>query len=198
VFVFVMMFAPVLVLASQPTILVLGDSISSAYGIDKEQGWVALLQQRLATEHPAWRVVNASVSGDTTRTGLNRLSAALAEHRPTILIVQLGGNDGLRGLPLSEIETSLKGIIDLALADNVQIVLTSLTMPPNYGARYNQDFQAIFSALAEDFQLPLAAGLMDGFATEAGMMQEDRIHPSAAAQPALLEAIWPNLAPLLQ
>lgn len=193
-----LMCSPAAVVASQATILVLGDSISSAYGIDKEQGWVALLQQRLMAEYPDWRVVNASVSGDTTRTGLNRLGAALAEHRPTILIVQLGGNDGLRALPLSEIESSLRGIIELAQADNVQVLLTTLTMPPNYGPQYNTDFQAVYNGLAERYGVPLVVGIMDSFATNPAMMQEDRVHPVAKAQPLLLEAIWPGLEPLLQ
>ena len=191
-----LLFGPVPAVAKQ-TILILGDSISSAYGIDKEQGWVALLQQRLDSHYPGWQVINASVSGDTTRTGLNRLGPALDEHRPTILIVELGGNDGLRGLPFSEIRTSLSAIIETALARDVQVLLAGIRLPPNYGEAYNSIFTGIYSELAGKYAISLVPRLMAQVADNSELMQEDGIHPTAEGQPQLLENVWVVLEPLL-
>lgn len=183
--------------SGQHTILILGDSISSAYGIDKDEGWVALLQQRLNSEHPGWRVVNASVSGDTTRTGLNRLEPALDEHQPSILVVGLGGNDGLRGLPFSEIRTSLSAIIEKAQQRNVDVLLAGIRLPPNYGEAYNSLFTAIYSDLAGKYEIPLIPKLLDQVADNRELMQEDGIHPKAAGQPQLMENVWKQLEPML-
>ena len=191
-----LLFGPVPAVAKQ-TILILGDSISSAYGIDKEQGWVALLQQRLDSHYPGWQVINASVSGDTTRTGLNRLGPALDEHRPTILIVELGGNDGLRGLPFSEIRTSLSAIIETALARDVQVLLAGIRLPPNYGEAYNSIFTGIYSEVAGKYDISLVPQLMYQVAEKSELMQEDGIHPTAEAQPQLLENVWVELESML-
>ena len=183
--------------AGPPTILILGDSISAAYGIDTSQGWVTLLQQRLRQEHFDYRVVNASVSGDTTRTGLNRLDAALQQYRPAIVIVALGGNDGLRGLPFSEIETSLSRIIEVSQQQGAKVLLAGVRLPPNYGAFYNTRFAALFRRLADTRQVALVPRLLDGIDEHAELMQADGIHPTAAAQARILDNVWPHLLPLL-
>jgi acyl-CoA thioesterase-1 len=183
--------------ADQPTLLVLGDSISAAYGIDTDEGWVALLQQRLNSDGFNYRVVNASVSGDTTRTGLNRLDDALRQYKPAIVIVALGGNDGLRGLPFSEIESSLNGIIELSQQQGAKVLLTGVRLPPNYGAFYNTRFAKLFRQLADSWQVALVPRLLDQVADHRELMQADGIHPVAAAQSRILENVWPHLQPLL-
>jgi acyl-CoA thioesterase I len=184
--------------SARQVILVLGDSISSAYGIDKEQGWVALLQQRLDSQYPGWQVINASVSGDTTRTGLKRLAPALDAHRPAILIVELGGNDGLRGLPFSEIRESLSGIVETARQSDVQVLLAGIRLPPNYGEAYNSIFTGIYSEVAGKYDISLVPQLMYQVAEKSELMQEDGIHPTAEAQPQLLDNIWVELEPMLE
>ena len=183
--------------AGRPNILVLGDSISAAYGIDSSRGWVALLQQRLAAQHFNYHVVNASVSGDTTRTGLNRLDEALHQYRPAIVIVALGGNDGLRGLPFSEIETSLERIIVLSQQQGAKVLLAGVRLPPNYGAFYNDRFAALFQQLADTRQVALVPRLLEGVDDRAELMQPDGIHPTAAAQARILDNVWAHLLPLL-
>jgi acyl-CoA thioesterase-1 len=184
--------------ASTPaTILVLGDSISAAYGINTNEGWVALLQQRLTQKGFNYRVVNASVSGDTTRTGLNRLADALQQHQPAIVIVALGGNDGLRGLPFSEIEASLTGIIQLSQQHGANVLLAGVRLPPNYGAFYNTRFATLFQQLSDTYRLALVPKLLNQVADHPELMQADGIHPTAAAQPQILDNVWPHLAPLL-
>ena len=180
------------------TILVLGDSISAAYGINTNEGWVALLQQRLTQKGFNYRVVNASVSGDTTRTGLNRLGDALQQHQPAIVIVALGGNDGLRGLPFSEIEASLSGIIQLSQQHGAKVLLAGVRLPPNYGAFYNTRFATLFQQLKNTYQVALAPKLLDQVSDHRALMQEDGIHPTAAAQPQILTNVWPHLQPLLE
>ena len=182
---------------SGQTILILGDSISSAYGIDKEEGWVALLQQRLDSRNPGWRVVNASVSGDTTRTGLGRLDAALKQHQPAIVIVALGGNDGLRGLPFSEIESSLASIIERCQQHHTRVLLAGVRLPPNYGSAYNQAFAAVYDRLAKRYAIPLVPRLLDDVAEHRDWMQPDDIHPTASAQPRIMQNVWAGLKPLL-
>ena len=184
--------------ASTPaTILVLGDSISAAYGINTNEGWVALLQQRLTQKGFNYRVVNASVSGDTTRTGLNRLADALQQHQPAIVIVALGGNDGLRGLPFSEIEASLTGIIQLSQQHGANVLLAGVRLPPNYGAFYNTRFATLFQQLSDTYRVALVPKLLNQVADHPELMQADGIHPTAAAQPQILENVWPHLTPLL-
>jgi acyl-CoA thioesterase-1 len=184
--------------AGQPTILVLGDSISAAYGINTDQGWVALLQQRLRLNHFDYRVVNASVSGDTTRTGLNRLGAALRQNRPAVVIVALGGNDGLRGLRFSEIESSLTGIIEQSRQQGAKVLLAGVRLPPNYGVFYNTRFAALFERLADTRHVALVPRLLEGVDEHAELMQADGIHPNAEAQGRIVDNIWPQLQPLLK
>ena len=178
-------------------ILVLGDSLSGAYGIGTEQGWVALLQQHIMDQGYAYRVVNASVSGDTTRTGLSRIEAALQQHRPDIVIVALGGNDGLRGLAFSEIENSLANIIQQCQQNEAQVLLAGVRMPPNYGPVYNEKFAALFEGLSERFQVPLVPRMLDQVADYRELMQADGIHPTAEAQPKIMKNIWAGLEPML-
>jgi acyl-CoA thioesterase-1 len=189
---------PTLQAAPPPTILVFGDSISAAYGIRVEEGWVSLLQKKLTTQGYGYRVVNASVSGETTGGGLARLPRALERHRPTILILELGGNDALRGLPLDEVRTNLDGMIRKSQAAGARVVLAGMRMPPNYGPRYSQGFQAIYSDLSRRHQLPLIPFVMEGVALDTSLMQADGLHPNAKAQPLLLGEIWPRLEPLLK
>ena len=190
-----------LLLAAKPTtrpaILVLGDSISAAYGINTHEGWVALLQQRLTQKSLSYRVVNASVSGDTTRTGLNRLEDALKQHRPQIIIIALGGNDGLRGLPFSEIENSLSNIIETAHRRNVKVLLVGVRLPPNYGAAYTQRFTELYQQLGKRYQVAVVPRLLDHVSDDSTLMQADGIHPSAEGQAQILENIWLQLQSLL-
>lgn len=179
------------------TLLVLGDSISAAFGLDTRQGWVSLLEQRLAGEGFAYRVVNASVSGDTSAGGLARLPTLLAEHRPDLLIVELGGNDGLRGQPPAQLQQNLAAIIQSARASGARVLLLGMQLPPNYGARYNALFSQVYADVAGAAQVPLVGFFLDGVGGVPALMQGDGIHPNAAAQPRLLDNLWPQLKPLL-
>ena len=184
--------------ASQPAILVLGDSISAAWGINTEQGWVNLLQQRLVDKQYNYHVVNASVSGDTSRTGLNRLEDALKQHKPSIVIVALGGNDGLRGLPISETESSLSSIIEKSQQSGQSVLLAGVRLPPNYGVYYNSQFAEMFQRLATKYSVPLVPKILDQVADNSALMQEDRTHPTAEGQKQVLENVWPQLESLLE
>jgi acyl-CoA thioesterase-1 len=179
------------------TLLVLGDSISAAFGLDTRQGWVNLLEQRLAAEGFDYQVVNASVSGDTSAGGLARLPTLLAEHRPDLLIVELGGNDGLRGQPPAQLQQNLAGIIQSARASGARVLLLGMQLPPNYGARYNALFSQVYADVAGAAQVPLLGFFLDGVGGVPALMQGDGIHPNAAAQPRLLDNLWPLLKPLL-
>ena len=184
--------------ASQPAILILGDSISAAWGINTEQGWVNLLQQRLVDKQYNYHVVNASVSGDTSRTGLNRLEDALKQHKPSIVIVALGGNDGLRGLPISETESSLSSIIEKSQQSGQSVLLAGVRLPPNYGVYYNSQFAEMFQRLAGKYSVPLVPKILDQVADNSALMQEDRTHPTAEGQKQVLENVWPQLESLLE
>ncbi len=183
---------------SQPTILVLGDSLSAGYGIDASRGWVALLQQRLHEQGYPYTVVNASISGDTTLGGRERLAAALRRHRPAVVVVELGGNDGLRALPLTEIRTNLSAIIETAQGAHAKVLLVGIWLPPNYGKRYTQGFRDLYPELAQRYGTALVPFLLDGVAAQPGMVQPDGIHPTLAAQTHLLDNVWGRLKPLLQ
>ncbi|HET8701720.1 MAG TPA: arylesterase [Nitrococcus sp.] len=183
--------------AGNRSILVLGDSLSAAYGIDQSAGWVALLRARLEQQKRGYRVINAGISGDTTHGGLTRLPAALERYHPEILIVELGGNDGLRGVPLAETRSNLAHIIDMAKRRGIQVLLIGVRLPPNYGAVFTERFQAMFHELARAEAIPLVPKLLAGVAEHPGLMQPDGIHPTAAAQPRLLANVWPQLKPLL-
>jgi acyl-CoA thioesterase-1 len=184
--------------ANEPVILVLGDSISAAWGINTEQGWVALLQQRLKEKKYSYQVINASVSGDTSRTGLNRLDNALKQHKPSVVIVALGGNDGLRGLPISETESSLSSIIEKSQQAGLSVLLAGVRLPPNYGVYYNSQFADMFQRLASKYNVPLVPKILGQVADNSELMQADRTHPTAEGQVQVLENVWPSLESLLE
>ena len=179
------------------TLMVLGDSLSAAYGIELDQGWVALLEARLVEQAPAWQVVNASISGDTTAGGLARLDAALALHAPSLLLLELGGNDGLRGIDMAATRDNLEAIISRTLATGADVVLLGIRLPPNFGEAFNRRFAAIYQELAEQYRLALLPFLLEGVGGVDGLMQGDGIHPTAEAQPGILENVWPVIEPLL-
>jgi len=180
------------------SILVLGDSLSGAWGINTEEGWVALLQQKISKQGLNYTVINASVSGDTTRTGLSRTEAALQQHRPAIVIVALGGNDGLRGLAFSEIENSLANIIQRCQQDDAQVLLAGVRLPPNYGPVYNEKFAALYRDLAERYDIPLVPRMLNQVAEHRELLQQDGIHPTAEAQPQIMKNVWAGLEPMLE
>lgn len=180
-------------LRAEPYLLVLGDSLSAGYNIDLDQGWVQLLQQRLEDQGYGHSVVNASMSGETTGGGLNRLPRALAVHQPAVVVVELGGNDGLRALPLSLIRTNLEQIIRLSKQAGAEVVLVGIRVPPNYGQEYSEGFYALYAELAREQGLFLVPFALEGIALDSDLMQPDGIHPVAEAQPRLLENIWPAI-----
>ena len=184
--------------AAAPKILVLGDSISAGYGLAANEGWVSLLQNRLKTQGYGYRVVNASVSGETTTGGLARLPRALSLHQPVIVVIELGGNDGLRGLPLDTSRANLQKMIDLSRSAGAAVLLLGMKIPPNYGPRYASEFERLYADLARRNKLAFEPFFLDKIALADGMMQEDGIHPTAKAQPIMLETLWPRLRPLLR
>lgn len=175
----------------------LGDSLSAGYGLTPGQGWVSLLQQRLEQRGDAWRVVNASISGDTTAGGRSRLPAALERHQPDVLLLELGANDGLRGLSLTAMKSNLNAMIEQARAAGAHVLLIGMQMPPNYGPRYIQGFSAIYAELAAQHDVPLVPFLLERVALDAGLMLSDNLHPNAQAQPLLLDTVWSQLEPML-
>lgn len=191
---------PLSLFASPSTakILVLGDSLSAGYGIALEEGWVSLLQERIQKHHFAYEVVNASVSGETSGGGLARLPALLAEHQPVIVILELGGNDGLRGHPINVMRQNLEIIIAASQAANAQVLLLGMHIPPNYGARYTRTFHQAYIDLAKKYQLSFVPFFLDQVANNAALMQSDGIHPTAEAQGTMLDHVWPTLEPLLK
>lgn len=180
------------------TLLVFGDSLSAAYGIDEDAGWVNLLADRLAAENWPVQVVNGSVSGETTTGGLARLPAMLDSYAPHLVILELGGNDGLRGLPVPLIQQNLAAMVDLAQARGARVLLAGIQIPPNYGPRYTEPFFAQFAELAADKNLPLVPFLIDGIPQQPELMQRDGIHPTAEAQEMIVDNVWPVLEPMLR
>ncbi len=180
------------------SILVVGDSLSAGFGIPVEKGWVALLQERLEKEGYGYRVINASISGDTTSGGLRRLPRALSKHQPDIVVIELGGNDGLRGTPVSVTHKNLEEMIVLGQAQGAKIILAGMLMPPNYGAKYTQEFADIYPQLATKYELPLIEFFMADVALNPALMQADGIHPNVDGQPILLGTVWPILEPTLR
>lgn len=181
-----------------PAILVLGDSISAGYGLDAGQGWVSLLDRKLNSQGLPHKVVNASVSGETTAGGLARLPGLLARHQPKIVLVELGGNDGLRALPVKALRTNLEQIVDLSRKAGAQPVLFEMRIPENYGPAYTQAFARTFAGVSEEREVPMVPFLLMHFAADPKFFQEDGIHPAASAQPQILDAVWPTLQPLLK
>lgn len=180
-----------------PVILVVGDSLSSAYGIPVAEGWVARLQRRLEREGYPYRVVNASISGDTTGGGLARLDAALERHRPAWVLLELGGNDGLRGIMPRVTRDNLEAMVEQVRAAGARPLLLGIQIPPNYGPVYTRRFAAVFPDVAEAQGVPLVPFLLEGVAGDPALMQDDGIHPRAAAQGRILDNVWEVLAPLL-
>ncbi len=176
----------------------MGDSLSAGYGLTVEETWPRLLQQELEQRGLAYRVVNASISGDTTSGGLARLPRALKIHEPTLVIIELGGNDGLRAVPIPEIRDNLVRMIELSREAGAEVVVTSILIPPNYGPDYSEKFAAVFAEAADSAGATVAPFILDGIALEPGMMQADGIHPTAAAQPRIVANLWPSLCPLLE
>lgn len=189
---------PTVQAAGPPVILVVGDSLSAGYGLAPGQGWVSLLQQRLRKEGYGHRVVNASVTGETTDGGVQRLDRALATHRPGIVIIELGGNDGLRGLPVSRVRANLQLLIAKSQAAGARVLLLAIRVPTNYGPRYSNSFQQIYSDLAKRYRIGVAALVSDDIALDLAYFLPDGIHPNAKAQPILLGNVWGQLAPLLR
>ena len=179
------------------TILIVGDSLSAAYGMPVEKGWVRLLQRRLADDQYPHTIVNASVSGDTTANALNRLPQAMTRHQPAIVVLELGGNDGLRGLSLDEMKRNLAAMIELARQQDAEVLLIGVQLPPNYGPRYTEAFQAVYHDLAQEYDLSLLPSLVDGVGTRAELMQADGIHPTSEAQPLIVARVWEQLRPLI-
>lgn len=183
--------------AAAGTVLIVGDSISAGFGLDTSKGWVALLEQRLKREGFDDKVVNASISGDTSAGGLARLPAALVAHKPDLVIIELGGNDGLRGQPPAQLQQNLASIIDRSKASGAKVLLLGMQLPPNYGPRYTNAFAEVYGTLAKDKQVPLVPFFLEGIGGHPELMQADGLHPAVGAQGQLLENVWPTLKPLL-
>ena len=184
--------------AAERSILVVGDSLSAAYGIPRQKGWVALLEERLKREQKDYSVVNASISGETTGGGRVRLKPLLDKYQPGIVILELGANDGLRGMPVAEIKRNLAASIREAQVINARVLLVGVKLPPNYGEDYTKGFDAMFSELAKTHRTALVPFLLEDFAGKPEFFQPDRIHPTANAQPLMLERVWRALRPLLK
>jgi len=183
--------------AAERVLLVMGDSLSAAYGLRPEQGWVHLLGERLREQDADWRVVNASISGETTAGGASRITTELERHAPDALLIALGANDGLRGLPIEQARANLQRMIDAARATGSRVLLVGMRMPPNYGPAYTQLFEQMYRDLAETNDVALLPFLLAPIAAERDAFQADHLHPTADAQPALLQHVWPALAPVL-
>ena len=184
--------------ATAGTILVYGDSLSAAYGIAQERGWVALLEARLKREKADYSVANASISGETTSGGLSRMKKVLEKHRPSITVIELGANDGLRGLPVAQMRKNLAAMILQAKAAKSRVLLVGVKMPPNYGADYTRAFEAAYTDLAKEHKAGLVPFLLEGIAETRENFQADNLHPTAEAQPKLLETVWKRLKPMLK
>lgn len=184
--------------AQRSTVMILGDSISAAYGIQRKTGWVALLKKRLSALSAPISVINASVSGETTGGGLARLRQALDAHDPAVVVIELGGNDGLRGYPIERIRENLNRIVALAKIDNRQVLLIGMQIPPNYGPRYTRAFTGMFAEIAEAHEIALVPFFLQEVALTPELMQRDGIHPTADAQTILLDTMWPYLEGLLR
>jgi len=182
---------------SAPVILVYGDSLASAYGIPTSSGWVVLLEQRVRQHKPGYRVINASISGETTSGGRYRIGQALTEHQPSVVVLALGANDGLRGLPLDAAAANLNAIIAACRKHKARVLLIGMRLPPNYGTTYAAKFHSIYEQAAQRHKTPFLPFLLEGFADQPALFQADGLHPTAAAQPLIMEQVWELLQPLL-
>lgn len=183
--------------AAAQTLLVVGDSISAGLGLDTSQGWVSLLEQRLKQQGFDYRVVNASISGDTTAGGLARLPALLSEQKPTLVVIELGGNDGLRGMAPAQLQQNLASMVERSRAAGAKVLLLGMRLPPNYGQRYTDAFAKVFETVAQQQSVAMVPFFLEGVGGVPAMMQADGIHPATVAQPKLLDNVWPALKPLL-
>jgi acyl-CoA thioesterase I len=179
------------------TIVVVGDSLSSGYGVELEQSWVALLEDRLHAEGYGYRVINASIAGDTSAGGLARLPRLLAAHSPAIVILELGGNDGLRALPVDRLRANLAAMIEASTGQGAEVILTGIQIPPNYGPSYTRAFSAVYPELAAEYDIALVDFLLDGVALQDGLMQADGIHPNARGHAVMFENVWSVLSGVL-
>lgn len=195
-FLFALLFSTTPALAAR-TILVMGDSLSAGYGIRPEQAWPSLLDKRLQEKRLDYSVANLSISGETTAGGRSRLGPALRQHKPAIVVIALGANDGLRGLPLAQMRDNLRAMVDAARASGARVLLAGMRLPPNYGP-YAAEFSSSFKDLARSTKTPLIEFLLAGVAARAELFQSDNLHPTAEAQPLILDHVWPALAPLLK
>ncbi|AIA73278.1 arylesterase [Vreelandella sp. 21] len=186
--------APALNADQRPTLLVMGDSLSAAYGIEQERGWVTLLAERLEGEA---QVINASISGETTSGGAQRLANIIGQRQPDIVLLELGGNDGLRGLPPTQMRSNLASMIEQSQQAGADVLLLGIDIPPNYGQAYRDAFTGVFHSLADEYDVPLVPFLLEDVALNEQLMQDDGIHPTAEAQPIILDNVWPALEPLL-
>jgi acyl-CoA thioesterase-1 len=179
-------------------VLVMGDSLSAAYGLAPQQGWVALTAERLKAEHPGWTVANASISGETTAGGASRIAAELARHKPAVVVIELGANDGLRGLGLEQTRTNLERMVVAAKQSGARVLLLGMRIPPNYGPQYTEGFERNYRDLAEKHAVALLPFFLEPIATDRDAFQADNLHPVAEAQPKLRDHVWPALTPLLR
>jgi acyl-CoA thioesterase-1 len=180
------------------TILVVGDSLSAEYGLVRGTGWVALLEKKLKAEKIDAAIVNASISGETTSGGLTRLPALLAQHKPEMVVIELGANDGLRGLPVASAEANLRSMVTLAQKNRARVLLVGMRLPPNYGRAYTDKFSGMFKQVATELKAPLVPFMLEGVAQEPYMFQPDRLHPLATAHPIILANIWPTFSALIK
>jgi acyl-CoA thioesterase-1 len=184
--------------AAEKSIVVFGDSLSAAYGISQSRGWVALLAERMKRERPEYSVVNASISGETSGGGLARIDAVLKKHRPQVLVLELGANDGLRGLPVPQMRKNLLAMVERGKKSGARVLLVGMRLPPNYGPDYTQAFENAFGEVAKEQRVALLPFLLDGVAERRELFQADTIHPTAEAQPAIERRVWEALKPLLR
>jgi acyl-CoA thioesterase-1 len=190
--------APGSAYSAPKTVLVVGDSLSAEYGLTRGSGWVALLEQRLKRENIDARIVNASISGETTSGGRTRLPALLQQHKPDVVVLELGANDGLRGLPVPAAMDNLRTMIQLAQQNRARVLLVGMRMPPNYGRAYTERFAGMYKDLAGTYKVPLVPFMLEGVAQDPANFQADRMHPLASAHPTILNNIWPQFAPLVK
>ena len=198
VFLLVTLAASASAYSAPKTVLVVGDSLSAEYGIARGAGWVSLLEQKLKAEKVEARVVNASISGETTSGGRARLPALLGQHRPDIVVIELGANDGLRGLPVSSAEANLRAMVAMARDKKAEVLLVGMRMPPNYGRAYTEKFFDMFKKVSAETRSPLVPFMLEGVADKPAMFQQDRLHPLADAHPIILSNIWPQFASLIK
>lgn len=180
------------------TVLVLGDSLSAEYGLNRGSGWVALLEKKLKDERISAKIVNASISGETTSGGRARLPALIKQHKPSVVVIELGANDGLRGLPVASAEDNLRSMVDLARKNDAKVLLVGMRMPPNYGRAYTENFFNMYTKLSTHYKAPLVPFMLEGVADQPKMFQADRLHPNADAHPIILANIWPKFKPLVK